>query len=228
MSFDMNVAKQVGTDAAIILNNIEFWQAKNKANGHNFHDGKYWTYNSMKAWEKLFPYLTKDKIRRYLEKLEALGYISTGRYNESAYDRTKWYSSNRQIDLADSPNEIGESPRPIPDINTDINTDIKQKDTIVSKKTPQEKLDERKAEFKERVREAGVNHSPDMLRAFFDYWTEHNDNGYVMRFEKENTFNTKRRLAKWKSNDDKFKKTNGPEKKPSRTHTSSGIRFGII
>lgn len=94
MVFDPEVAKDVGTDAAIILSNIEFWQATNQANKRNFHDGRYWTYNSTKAFSELFSYLSDRKIRTCLDKLEAKNYITAGNYNKSKYDRTKWYSAN--------------------------------------------------------------------------------------------------------------------------------------
>ena len=36
-----------------------------------------------------------------------------------------------------------------------------------------------------------------MIRKFFDYWTEANENGKKMRFEKEKTFDIQRRLERW-------------------------------
>lgn len=114
MNFDMEVAEKVGTDCAIILSNIEFWQYHNQVNDKNFHNGKYWTYNSINAWLKLFPYLTESKLRRCLDKLESFGYISTGNFNKSSYDRTKWYCSNRQIDLSISSNGFVKNDETIP------------------------------------------------------------------------------------------------------------------
>ena len=56
-SFDIEVAKKYGITEAILLNNINFWIEKNKANEINFYDGYYWTFNSKKAFSELFPYL---------------------------------------------------------------------------------------------------------------------------------------------------------------------------
>lgn len=39
-----------------------------------------------------------------------------------------------------------------------------------------------------------------MIREFFNYWTEANENGQKMRFEKEKTFDISRRLARWHNN----------------------------
>ncbi len=91
-TFDGDVAKDVGTNAAVLFQSIVWWIAKNEANENNFHDGKYWTYNSVAAFSKLFPFCTDKMIRSSLEKLEKTGYIISGNYNKSPYDRTKWYA----------------------------------------------------------------------------------------------------------------------------------------
>ena len=36
--FDSNVASKVGVDGAIMLNNLQFWIVKNKANKKHFYD----------------------------------------------------------------------------------------------------------------------------------------------------------------------------------------------
>jgi hypothetical protein len=135
MSFDVDVAKAVGTDCAIILSNIQFWEFTNRANNRNFHDGRYWTYNSTKAFSKIFSYLSTSQIRRCLDKLESNGYLVSGNYNKAKYDRTKWYSPNysailrnRQMDLTKSSNGVDETVKPIPDINTDDKPNIKQEE----------------------------------------------------------------------------------------------------
>lgn len=130
MSFNPSIAKELDTDSAIIYQNIKFWCAKNKSNNKNFHDEKYWTYNSVSAWEELFTWLTYSQIRRCLSKLEKAGYIGTGCYNSSSYDRTKWYCDNKHLQLSKLTNGSVENDEPIPDINTykkpDINNNIPQ------------------------------------------------------------------------------------------------------
>lgn len=83
---------EVGVNAAIILEHIDFWCAKNKANDRNFNDGYYWTYNSTKAFKEIYPYMSEKVIRTALKRLVDGGYIVTGQYNERPYDRTKWYA----------------------------------------------------------------------------------------------------------------------------------------
>lgn len=91
-SFNVEIAKKVGVNAAVLLNNIHFWVEKNKANDVNKHDGLYWTYNSKKAMTVLFPYMTERQVEYALKKLKDLNYIITGSYNKSAYDKTLWYT----------------------------------------------------------------------------------------------------------------------------------------
>jgi hypothetical protein len=73
----------------------------------------------VQAFKVLFPYATKDQVRRALESLESSGAIQTGTYNSNPYDRTKWYTC--QFELANLPNDIGNNAKSL--TNTDINTD---------------------------------------------------------------------------------------------------------
>ena len=120
-SFDIEIAKEYGVNCAVILNNLYFWIQKNEANGDHYHDGLYWTFNSVKAFNDLFPYLSEKQIRSALSKLEDDGIIKTGNYNKVAYDRTKWYAITQKgiSILTKRQMEINQTDTPIPDINTD-------------------------------------------------------------------------------------------------------------
>lgn len=96
-SFDPQIAAQVGLNAAVIFQNLFFWIEKNEANGHNFKDGRYWTYNSIAAFAKLFPYFTEKQIRTGIDKLLDAGLILKGNYSDDRYDRTAWYALNQPI-----------------------------------------------------------------------------------------------------------------------------------
>lgn len=133
--FDIEIAQEYGLNAAVILENLNFWIAKNAANEVNFHDGRYWTYNSVKAFEALFPYMTSGTIKRTLRKLEEDGLIVTGNYNKSSYDRTKWYAltekgnalfknehsicQKRPMEESESANGKAQNGQPIPDNKPD-------------------------------------------------------------------------------------------------------------
>lgn len=90
--FDTEIATKVGMNAAVIYENLVYWVKKNEANEKHFHDGYYWTYSSIKGFITLFPFLTEKQIRTAIDKLEESGLIKSGNYNETTYDRTKWYA----------------------------------------------------------------------------------------------------------------------------------------
>ena len=138
-SFDPKIAEIVGLAPAVIYQNIVWWIAKNEANDTNKFDGHYWTYNSVKAFSVLFPYLTEDQVRRALDKLVEKNLIVVGNYNKSAYDRTKWFRLACQLDLANLPNGFGSEGEPIPDIKPD---DKHLLDTDVSKRKRARRLSE--------------------------------------------------------------------------------------
>lgn len=125
-SFDTSHAEKYGIHEAVIISNIEFWIEKNKANRRHFYDGRYWTYNSAKAFAELFPYMTVNQVRRSLDALVEAEILVRGNFNQSAYDRTSWYAfsdkwilQKSEIHLAELPNGSGSDAEPIPDIKTD-------------------------------------------------------------------------------------------------------------
>ena len=142
-SFDINHAKQYGVDEAIIIYNFQFWLQKNKANGNNLHDGRHWTYNSVRAYSELFPFWTQAKIKRILKSLVDQGVLVKGCYNKVKYDRTNWYafqdesiflplaesdqwkSENQPIKETEPANQKDGTSQHIPDINQIVNSDSK-------------------------------------------------------------------------------------------------------
>lgn len=114
-SFDPEIAARVGVNAAVIFQNIVWWAEKNAANNRHIHDGRVWTYNSVGAFEVLFPYLSSKQIRLAIDKLIEDGLLVTGNFNQSAYDRTKWYSPNEEIHLPETANGVFQKGEPIPD-----------------------------------------------------------------------------------------------------------------
>ena len=123
MSFEPEIAKIVGTDAAIILSNIDFWVDTNRANKINFHDGQYWTFNSIKAFTEQFTWLTESQIKTCLINLHKAKLILVSNHNKKGYDRTKWYSTpiestiseKSQMEKTEITNAIDEIRQPIPD-----------------------------------------------------------------------------------------------------------------
>lgn len=90
--FEVELAERYGILEALLLNHFLFWIKKNKANGVHFHDGRYWTYNSVRAFCDLFPYASKKMIRNALDHLVDEGLLMTGNFNKLPFDQTKWYA----------------------------------------------------------------------------------------------------------------------------------------
>ena len=90
--FQVELAMIYGVEEAVLIENFVHWIQKNKTNNKHYHDGRYWTYNSAKAFAEQFPYMTESKVKRALSKLVELGVITKGNYNENQYDRTCWYA----------------------------------------------------------------------------------------------------------------------------------------
>lgn len=131
--FDTDIAVKYGVNAAVLLQNIGYWIKQNEANGTNYFDGKYWTYNSRRAYRELFPYMSERQINTAFQKLIDDGLIVTGNYNKLAYDRTLWYALTQKgkcilhFDIMESDNlqnGNGQNIKPIPNINTDFKPDI--------------------------------------------------------------------------------------------------------
>src|SRR5699024_4949174 len=141
-SFNTEIAKEVGVNAAVIFYNISFWIEKNATNSKNMFDGNFWTYYSISAFEEQFEYLSSRQIRTSLEKLVDNNLIIEGKYNKSKYDRTKWYAINKiafdkydipilqktKIHLSEKANLFDQNDQPIPDSKQQIvNTNNKEK-----------------------------------------------------------------------------------------------------
>lgn len=141
-SFDVEIAKEYGIAAAIILNHLDFWIEKNIANDSNYFDGEYWTYNSIKAMKTLYPYMSEKKIRSALNKLKDEDLIKTGNYNKSAYDRTLWYAltekgkSILQNGKMEIPKKENGNTEKVKCIYTDIRTDNNNTDIITDNIKP--------------------------------------------------------------------------------------------
>lgn len=133
-SFDIDIAKEYGILEAVILDNIAHWIKHNEANEINYHDGDYWTYNSTKAFTKVFPYASQRQIQNALKKLIEGGVIKTGNYNKLAYDRTLWYALTKkgksilhfgEMDCTENVNGLNTDGKPIPTINQTLNPTVK-------------------------------------------------------------------------------------------------------
>ena len=122
--FDVHIAELYGINCAVILQNIWHWEQHHAANGKNFYEGRYWTYNSAAAFSALFPYLSKKQIEVALKKLRDNGILLVNNFNKQKWDRTLWYSvSEKGMELlgANLPQRECTSPESNIEITSDEN-----------------------------------------------------------------------------------------------------------
>lgn len=104
--FDIEVAKEVGVNAAIVYENIAFWVKHNAKQGKNLKEGVHWMYATQKELSEQFDYLSIKQVRTALEKLEEHEYIKTGSFNRHGYDRTTWYTITEKAESKSPESEM--------------------------------------------------------------------------------------------------------------------------
>ena len=90
--FDVEIAQKYGILEAVLLNHFQYWIRKNEAERNNYHDGKYWSYYTVKALTELFPYVSGRQINYAIQKLIDEGLILTGNFSKKPFDRTRWFT----------------------------------------------------------------------------------------------------------------------------------------
>jgi len=73
-----------------------------------------------------------------------------------------------------------------------------------AEKTQKKSLEERKNILKDMCVALTTENNREMVRDFYDYWTESSMNSDKMRFEMEKVFDVQRRLRTWARNQSKF------------------------
>ncbi|MGL5980221.1 MAG: DUF6291 domain-containing protein, partial [Phocaeicola sp.] len=123
------------------------------------------------------------------------------------------------------------------DISEEAQTVFKMIKPSIKKRKQQSKavLEERRQEFIDSLIPFINTHGRELLRAFYNYWSELNKSGTKMRFELEKTWELSRRLTTWKRNNER-NSTNtfavaktieqGVERKTEEASWINGISIG--
>lgn len=136
-----SLAKKVGINEAIILQQMHYWLGISKYE----REGRKWIYNTYKDWQVQMPFWSETTIKRTIRSLEVKGYLRTANFNKLKLDKTKWYSidydkmseleenmqgnvnpSEGQVDSSNQsqcPVEKTKLTPPLPEINTETNTE---------------------------------------------------------------------------------------------------------
>ena len=79
-------------------------------------------------------------------------------------------------------------------------TSNKRATTNKNDKNVKNDIKERKAEFKKLLAKHKDVYVLEMIKDFYEYWTEHSPNDKKLRFEKQTSFDVNRRLKTWLKN----------------------------
>lgn len=91
-AFEMSLAQAYSVDEAVFVHRLFWWVRDNAANRRNYHDGRYWTYDSMAALAEIFPCWSRRQLERIIRNCREHGLILTADFNADRRDRTTWYT----------------------------------------------------------------------------------------------------------------------------------------
>lgn len=223
--FDVDIAKEYGVEEAIVIYNFQFWINKNIANRTNFKNGHYWTYNSIDALNKLFPFWSSGQIRRIIKSLVDKEVLLKEKLDCNKYNQTCWYAfKNEQkwacnfvnIDLLISANGDDENNKCKTDINQIKNKyicdDLKSEnelfgglDDVTAPREQQAVLPtQNSAEKKKPTKDMVIDYAKqrdrlDLVNKFFDYYEAGNWVGVK---------NWKQKFITWEMHNEKPKGNN--------------------
>ncbi len=91
-TYNVELAKKYGVDAAIIIRHFQYWIIYNRERGNNLIDGRTWTYFALSSLKGIFPYWTHKQLRRIVNHLLDAGVLLKENHNKKPYDKTRWYA----------------------------------------------------------------------------------------------------------------------------------------
>lgn len=172
-------------------------------------------------------HLTRQQYRTALNKLTSTNEIttkSTNRYtivtickyesyqryddnNQPAEQPTEQPTNNQQITNKQPHYKNNKNIRSKED-KEDIFTNVNISEKDATKVAPIKTMEERKADFKESLRQYVPIYGERMIQEFYDYWSESSENARKFRKEKQNTWDTAKRLARWAKNQKSYGNNN--------------------
>lgn len=91
---DKQLATILGLNEALVLQQVNYWLEINKKKKRNYHEGRYWTYNTINKWQDEFPFWSISTIKRIFKRLRDMELIIVDNFNLYQMDRTLWYTIN--------------------------------------------------------------------------------------------------------------------------------------
>lgn len=87
---------KIGLDESLLFWRVHYWlqTGKMKKNQKEYHDGKYWFYNSYSQWIQQFPFWCEDIIKRIFQNLEDQELLIGRNFHKDLEKTSKWYTIN--------------------------------------------------------------------------------------------------------------------------------------
>ena len=159
---DKRLAVEIGLNEALVLQQVHYWLEINKKNNRNYHEGRFWTYNTINEWQEEFPFWSNSTIKRIFKNLRDMKLIIVDNFNVYQMDRTLWYTINYE--------ELAK----ITNANEDNNARLDENDQMMSSKEDtvdieNEEIDKNKGRKEEKEPETKVRCHSDKVAQ----WTSH-------------------------------------------------------
>jgi hypothetical protein len=175
--------------------------------------------------------VSKNTFKTARNRLSQAGLISFKEGGKGHANKTRYQILTPNLIPKVTPKPI---PNPQPKVEPLLNKH-KQNETDKSKskdlpKAPTLSIEERKEKFYNDCAVYVGQYPKNMIRDFFDYWTEKNASGVKMRFEKQTTWELAKRLATWARKDNNFSsstnKRTGAEETAMQIAQEIALRHG--
>lgn len=82
-----SLAIRIGLCEAMLVQQIHYWLQKSKP----LDDGNCWVYNTVKEWQKQFPFWSENTIFRHLQSLRESGVLIAEQKSANSFDKTLYY-----------------------------------------------------------------------------------------------------------------------------------------
>lgn len=82
-----SLAIRIGLCEAMIVQQIHYWLQRTRP----LEDGNCWVYNTVKEWQKQFPFWSENTIFRHLQSLRESGILIAEQRSANSFDKTLYY-----------------------------------------------------------------------------------------------------------------------------------------
>lgn len=91
------LACAIGLNEALFLQRVYFWMKYNEEHNQNYHEGRWWSYNTYERWQEDFPFWSNATIRRIVNNLRASGVLITCKLAPDIRNHTLWYTIDFEV-----------------------------------------------------------------------------------------------------------------------------------